>query len=261
MKEKLEQPIITVSVTDNTNSLFCLEFSPVADYISLLERYNILVSYINEKTGEEQDKIKEISISKWQKANSYWSRNSLDYPFASDEEIEKAYNSQKEYEDKDIYNKILKLKEERISDLKKKLIYQMEVRKPSSNENSNNFNNYNNSRNINNDFSDGKLKALESKIKFLQKENIELKNKNKELENKFNDLHNISEQYKTVIDYFYHKLKNSYKCFDLIKKNPNNVLPDKNEFFVDFPNELKNKLNSLSEKIKKQFNIIWNEKK
>ena len=255
IKDKLEQPVITTIVSNNPNNRFCLEFSPVADYISLLERYNILVDYINTKTGEDKDKIKEISISRWQKANSYWSRCSLDYPFASDDDIKKAYMSDVDFEQKDIYDKILKLKEERISELKCGKIYQIEYKKSSSNESSNNTSNYSNSSGSNNDFNNGQLRALEYKNKNLQKEVVEYKNKAIELEKKNKELAKKNEEYITIIEYFKYRLTNSFRMFDILKKEHSDILPKKEEFYVEMTDSLKNRVMSLTTEIKKKFHI------
>ena len=255
IKEKLEQPIITTLVTDNPIGRFCLEYSPVADYISLLERYNILVDYINMKTGEDKDKIKEISISRWQKANSYWARCSLDYPFADDEDIKKAYMSNVDFEQKDIYDKILKLKEERISELKCGKIYQIEYKNSSSNESFNNTSNYSNSSSSNNNFNNGQLRALEYKNKNLQKEVVEYKNKAIELENKNKELTKKNEDYLTIIDYFRYRLTNSFRMFDILKKEHSDILPKKEEFYVEMTDSLKNRVMSLSTELKKKFHI------
>lgn len=255
IKEKLEQPIITTLVSDNPNNRFNLEFSPVADYISLLERYNILVDYINMKTDEDKDKIKEISISRWQKANSYWARCSLDYPFADDEDIKKAYMSNVEFEQKDIYDKILKLKEERISELKCGKIYQIEYKNSSSNESFNNTSNYSNSSSSNNNFNNGQLRALEYKNKNLQKEVVEYKNKAIELENKNKELTKKNEDYLTIIDYFRYRLTNSFRMFDILKKEHSDILPKKEDFYVEMTDSLKNRVMSLTTDIKKKFRI------
>lgn len=122
---ELKQEHVPLTVKSDTSiSTLSKECVYLEDYVWLEQRYNLLLEYVKEKTGSCDEEIKHFVCDKWQRANSYWCRCSLDYAFATDDEIQESYNYEPpEEEKKDIMNKIKKIKSEYINKYKFSIWY------------------------------------------------------------------------------------------------------------------------------------------
>ena len=122
---ELKQEHVPLTVKSDTSiSTLSKECVYLEDYVWLEQRYNLLLEYVKEKTGSCDEEIKRFVCDKWQRANSYWCRCSLDYAFATDDEIQESYEYEPpEDEKKDIMNKIKKIKSEYLSKYKFSIWY------------------------------------------------------------------------------------------------------------------------------------------
>lgn len=110
---------------DTTNFSLSKELVYLADYTQLEQRYNLLLDYVKEKTGSCDEEIKRFTIDKWQRANSYWCRYNMDYAFASEKEINEAYNYEpSEKEKSDLIDKLKKIKFEYLNKYKFSIWYE-----------------------------------------------------------------------------------------------------------------------------------------
>ncbi len=117
---ELKKEHVPLTVTsDTTISTLSKECVYLEDYVWLEQRYNLLLDYVKEKTGSCDEEIKRFVCDKWQRANSYWCRCSLDYAFATDDEIKEAFEYEPpENEKKELMSKIKKIKSEYLSKYK-----------------------------------------------------------------------------------------------------------------------------------------------
>lgn len=123
--KELEEKFIPITRTiEQTNFSLTNEYVNLADFVCLEQRYNLLLEYVKEKTGSEEKEITRFVCDKWQRANSYWCRSSIDYAFASEEEIKNAYNYEiTENEETELIKKLKKIKADYLNRYKLSIWY------------------------------------------------------------------------------------------------------------------------------------------